>query len=244
MDLAIGPDALLNMDGPSHEALRRSLGPLFTPEASGRLVGASTEPWPTPERAARGRRGGRPRPARRGSSPAGRRSRCSARRTPPGWRRGLPRVVSARRAAGRHDGPGDPARRAAPPSWSWPSGSSTSWRRPGARAGSRRRDDRPAARARVRLGGGQGARRHDDPGRDRDGHARRRRGSSRCSWTTGAGPRWAMAGDPAAVDPAIEAGLRLVTPTEVIVRSCAEDATVDGSPVPAGRAALPVACTA
>ena len=38
MDAAIGTEALLNMDGPAHEALRRSLGPLFSPAASAELV--------------------------------------------------------------------------------------------------------------------------------------------------------------------------------------------------------------
>jgi cytochrome P450 len=45
MDAAIGLDALLNMDGPSHEELRRSLGPLFSPAASAQLVeGTVAEP--------------------------------------------------------------------------------------------------------------------------------------------------------------------------------------------------------
>ncbi|MEO5965092.1 MAG: hypothetical protein ABIR11_06470, partial [Candidatus Limnocylindrales bacterium] len=38
MDLAIGPDALLNMDGEAHERLRAALGPLFAPPAAARLV--------------------------------------------------------------------------------------------------------------------------------------------------------------------------------------------------------------
>ena len=40
---------------------------------------------------------------------------------------------------------------------------------------------------------------------------------------------------PAAVEQAIEAGLRLTTPTEVIVRSCPDDVTIDGVRFPAGR---------
>ena len=43
MDAAIGMDALLNMDGPSHERLRRSLGPLFSPAASAALVAGTVE---------------------------------------------------------------------------------------------------------------------------------------------------------------------------------------------------------
>ena len=43
MDLAIGPDALLNMDGPAHEALRRALGPLFAPAASAELVASADD---------------------------------------------------------------------------------------------------------------------------------------------------------------------------------------------------------
>src|SRR5262245_29591480 len=56
LDLAIGPDALLNMDGPAHEQLRRSLGPLFSPEASARLV-AETVDEPIAEAVARLRAG-------------------------------------------------------------------------------------------------------------------------------------------------------------------------------------------
>ena len=49
--------------------------------------------------------------------------------------------------------------------------------------------------------------------------------------------RWAAldGGRPDAVEQAIEAGLRLTTPTEVIVRSCPEDVTIDGVRFPAGR---------
>ena len=56
MDLAIGPDALLNMDGPAHEALRRDLGPLFSPAASAEIV-AGTAAGPIEEAAARLRDG-------------------------------------------------------------------------------------------------------------------------------------------------------------------------------------------
>ncbi len=38
IDLAIGPNALLNMDGPDHEQLRRVLGPLLAPDAAARIV--------------------------------------------------------------------------------------------------------------------------------------------------------------------------------------------------------------
>ena len=64
MDLAIGPDALLNMDGPAHEALRRALGPLFAPAASAELVASADDGLVADagRRLAR-RRGGRPRPA-------------------------------------------------------------------------------------------------------------------------------------------------------------------------------------
>jgi cytochrome P450 len=43
IDRAIGPNALLNMDGPEHESLRRILGPLFGPEAATSLVAASAD---------------------------------------------------------------------------------------------------------------------------------------------------------------------------------------------------------
>ena len=38
LDLAVGPRALLNMDGPDHEAMRRSLHDLFGPRSSASLV--------------------------------------------------------------------------------------------------------------------------------------------------------------------------------------------------------------
>jgi len=45
IDQALGPNALLNMDGPDHERLRRTLGPLLAPDAAARIVEASaTEP--------------------------------------------------------------------------------------------------------------------------------------------------------------------------------------------------------
>ncbi len=45
IDQALGPNALLNMDGPDHERLRRILGPLLAPDAAGRIVAASaTDP--------------------------------------------------------------------------------------------------------------------------------------------------------------------------------------------------------
>jgi cytochrome P450 len=41
IDHAIGPGALLNMDGPDHESLRRVLGPLLAPDAAALIVEAS-----------------------------------------------------------------------------------------------------------------------------------------------------------------------------------------------------------
>jgi cytochrome P450 len=41
IDLAIGPNALLNMDGPDHDRLRRVLGPLLAADAAARIVEAS-----------------------------------------------------------------------------------------------------------------------------------------------------------------------------------------------------------
>lgn len=43
LDLAIGEGALLNMDGADHEALRRALGPLFSPAAARELVSDTVE---------------------------------------------------------------------------------------------------------------------------------------------------------------------------------------------------------
>lgn len=43
IDRAIGPNALLNMDGPDHERLRRDLGPLLAPDPAARIVAASAE---------------------------------------------------------------------------------------------------------------------------------------------------------------------------------------------------------
>jgi cytochrome P450 len=43
IDRAIGPNALLNMDGPGHERLRQILGPLLAPDAAARMVETSAE---------------------------------------------------------------------------------------------------------------------------------------------------------------------------------------------------------
>ena len=169
MDLAIGPDALLNMDGPAHEALRRELGPLFSPAASAALV-AETAAGPIEEAAARLRDGepGGPRPARprphRTDDVRAPRCPAAGRR-----RRGVPRLVPARRGARGHDGPRDPSGRAARRAGDG-AGARGAARRAGTDGlGDGRRDDRPPARARVRLGGGASARRRDRARGDRDG---------------------------------------------------------------------------
>ena len=226
MDLAIGQNALLNMDGSEHETLRRALGPLFTPDASARLVEGTI---------------GKPLERARAILDAGGSLDLAA----------LVRVITGRTAFALLGAPepddGDAGYLA-----SYRRGE----RLVGMTVQAIRRGTRPDELARARelvdelaepgragwAAGGGTIGRLRDLGFDFE--------SARAiivtiilagtETVTAAGPRivallldhrrWrALAGgDPAAVDAAIEAGLRLVTPTEVIVRSCAEDATIGG----------------
>lgn len=226
MNLAIGPDALLNMDGLAHEALRRALGPLFTPEASARLVQSTVEP-----------------PLERA------RARLDA---------GAPldlvqlvRVMTGRTAfalLGAPDPPdGDAGYLASYRRGERLVAMTVQAIRRGARA-----EDLALAKQLVdelaepgRMGWETGG---GTIGRLRDLGFEFEAAKSiivtvilaGTETVTAAVPRivallldhrlWpALAGgDPERVDDAIEAGLRLVTPTEVIVRSCVEDAAVNG----------------
>lgn len=226
MDLAIGPDALLNMDGPAHEVLRRALAPLFTPEASARLVqGTVGEPLERARvmldagetvdlaelvRVVTGRTTfallGAPAPSDgdAGYLASYRRGERLVGMTVRAIRRGARREELAR-AKALVEELAEPAR------IGWESGDGTI---------ARLRElgfEFEAARSiivTVILAGTE--------------------------TVTAAAPRivamlldhcrWdaLRGGEPDAVESAIEAGLRVVTPTEVIVRSCAEDGTVDG----------------
>lgn len=226
MNLAIGPDALLNMDGPAHEALRRAIGPLFTPDASARLV-ESTVAEPLERLRAELDAGDAVDLAELVRVITGRTTFAllGAAEPPDGdagylasYRRGERLVGMTVQAIRRGPRPQELAlaktlvdELAAPGRAGWEGGGGTI---------GRLRElgfDWEAARALVVtmiLAGTE--------------------------TVTAAAPRivallldnrrWSALGDgsPAVVDPVIEAGLRLVTPTEVIVRSCAEDATVDG----------------
>lgn len=226
LDLAIGPDALLNMDGPSHEALRRSLAPLFSPDASARLV-ARTVAEPLDDAATRLRAGtpvdlvrlvrvitgrttfellGAPAPGNgdEGYLASYRLGEELVGMTVKAIRRGV-RPSELERAKALVERLAEPGRSG------WESGEGTI---------GRLRElgfDWETARALVVviiLAGTE--------------------------TVSSAAPRivallldhgrWDALrdGDPQAVDSAIEAGLRLVTPTEVIVRSCATTTTLDG----------------
>ncbi len=233
LDRAIGPDALLNMDGPSHEALRRDLGPLFSPAASAALV-AATAAAPIEDAATRLRDGetvdlvrlvrvltgrttfallGAPAPAdgdagylasyRLGEELVGMTVRAIRRGVRPG------ELEAARALVERL---GEPGR--------------VGWETGGGAMGRLRElgFDWETARALVVVIVLAGT-----------------------ETVTSAAPRivalladngrWAAleGGRAAAVEEAIEAGLRLTTPTEVIVRSCPEDVELDGIRFPAGR---------
>jgi cytochrome P450 len=233
MDLAIGPDALLNMDGPAHEALRRDLGPLFSPAAAAALV-AETASGPIAEAAARLRDGeavdlvrlvrvltgrttfallGAPAPAdgdegylasyRLGEELVGMTVRALRRGVRPG------ELEMARALVARL---GEPGR------IGWETGGGTIGRLRELGFGWE------TARALVVVIVLAGT-----------------------ETVTSAAPRivalladhgrWASleGGTPDAVETAIEAGLRLTTPTEVIVRSCPAEVELDGVRFPAGR---------
>ena len=233
MDLAIGPDALLNMDGPAHEALRRDLGPLFSQTASAELV-ARTAAGPIDEATARLRDGetvdlvrlvrvltGRTTFALLGAPPSadGDEGYLAS------YRLGEQLVGMTVRAIRRGVRPGElevaralVARLGEPGRAGWEAGGGTigrlrelgfSWE---------------AARALVVVIVLAGT-----------------------ETVTSAAPRivalladhgrWASleGGAPDAVEAAIEAGLRLTTPTEVIVRSCPSYVELDGVRFPSRR---------
>ena len=233
IDRAIGPDALLNMDGPAHEALRRSLAPLFRGDAATRLVAATVDD-PLADAVARLERGetvdlvrlflvltGRTAYALLGAPPpvdgdAGylRSYRLGERlvgMTVQAIRRGA-RPAELELARTLVDELAEPGRAG------WASGTGTL---------GRLRElgwDEAAARALVVV-----------------------IVLAATETVSSAAPRivallhdhgrWADldGGDPGAVERAIEAGLRLTTPTEVIVRSTARDTELDGHRFRAGE---------
>ena len=226
MDMAIGQDALLNMDGPSHETLRRALAPLFTPDASSRLVEDTV---------------GAPLERARAALEAGRPLDLAA----------LVRVITGRTTFALLGAPEPPDGDAG-----YLASYERGERLVGMTVQAIRRGARPEelARAKVLVDElAEPGRAGWDAGRGTIGRLRDLGFDFEAAramivtmilagteTVTAAAPRivallldhrrWdALAvGEPGAVDAAIEAGLRLVTPTEVIVRSCAEDATIDG----------------
>jgi cytochrome P450 len=226
MDAAIGRDALLNMDGPSHEQLRRSLGPLFSPAASAQLVaGTVAEPIEDAER--RLRAGESVDLVRLVRVVTGRTTFALLGAPPPldgdegylaSYRLGEQLVGMTVQAIRRGAKPEELERAKAlvdrlaePGRAGWAAGDGTI---------GKLRDlgfDWEAAKALVVVIVLAGT-----------------------ETVSSAAPRIAAllldhgrwdalrGGDPAAVDPAIEAALRLVTPTEVIVRSCAVPTTLGG----------------
>jgi cytochrome P450 len=228
LDFAIGPDALLNMDGQGHEQLRRSLGPLFAPDASARWVDATVE-GPINEVVARLRKGEAVDLVR------------------------LVRVVTGRTTFALL-GAGEPADGDDGYLGSYRTGEQLV----GMAVSAILRGIKPAELERAHAlverlampgrdgwatGGGMIGRLRD-LGFDADtarslivviilaGTETVTSAAPRIVATLLDHGRWDALdnGEPGAVDSAIEAGLRLVTPTEVIVRSCASPTTVGGHP--------------
>jgi cytochrome P450 len=218
MELAIGPGALLNMDGPAHEALRRALAPLFAPAASTALVAAGEEvDLVRLSRVLTGRTtfsllgAPTPRDGDEGYLASYRLGEALVGMTVRAIRRGV-------RSGELEDARALVARLGEPGRIGWETGEGT--------IGSLRAlgFDWETARALVVVIVLAGT-----------------------ETVTSAAPRivalladhgrWSSldGGRPAAVEEAIEAGLRLSTPTEVIVRSCPDDVTIDGVQFPAGR---------
>jgi cytochrome P450 len=233
LDAAIGRDALLNMDGQAHEQLRRSLGPLFAPDASARWVDATVDD-PIAEATARLRAGEAVDLVRLVRVITGRTTFALLGATEPAdgdagylasYAIGEQLVGMAVSAIRRGIRPTELERAevlverlAAPGRDGWASGGGT--------IGRLRDLGFDAATARslivvIILAGTETV----------------TSAAPRIVATLLDHGRWdALAGgDDAAVDAAIEAGLRLVTPTEVIVRSCAEPTTVGGRAFRAGE---------
>jgi cytochrome P450 len=233
MNAAIGPDALLNMDGASHEALRRALGPLFAPAPSAALVAQADEGL---------------------LEAAG--ARLTAGETVDVVR--LSRILTGRTTFALLGAPpppdGDEGYLASYELGERLVGMTVDAIRRGVRPGELER-----ARELVERLGEPGRR-----GWETGGGTIGRLRELGFDWeaaralvvvivlagtetVTSAAPRivalladhgrWAAlgGGEPAAVDRAIEAGLRLTTPTEGIVRSCPGDVELDGVRFPAGR---------
>lgn len=226
MTAAIGPDALLNMDGPAHDVLRRSLAPLFSPAAAEELVAATVE---APLDAALDRlRAGEP-----------------VDLVP------LVKVITGRTTFALLGAPtpvnGDAGYLESYRLGEELVGMTVAAIRRGARPNELERArvlvDRLAAPGRIGWAEGTGT-----IGRLRELDFDREAATALIvviilagtETVSSAAPRIAAllldhrrwgslaGGDPAAVDAALEAGLRLVTPTEVIVRSCATPTTLDG----------------
>lgn len=233
MTRAIGPDALLNMDGEAHERLRRVLGPLFSPAASAALVeAAAAEPIASAADALR--RGDAVDLVRLARVVTGRTTFALLGAPPPpegdeGYlgsyalgeelvgmtvraiRRGV-RAGELERARGLVERLGAPGRAG------WETGGGTIGRLRDLGLGW---EEARALVVVIVLAGTE--------------------------TVTSAAPRIAAlladhgrldalgGGDATAVEAAMEAGLRLTTPTEVIVRSAAVDAVLDGVRFRAGR---------
>jgi cytochrome P450 len=226
LDYAIGTDALLNMDGPRHEQLRRSLGPLFAPDASACWVDATVD-GPIEAAVASLRAGEAVDLVRLVRVVTGRTTFALLGAGEPAngdegylasYRLGEQLVGMAVNAIRRGIRPAELERAqalverlAAPGRDGWASGGGT--------IGRLRELGFDAATARslivvIILAGTETV----------------TSAAPRIVATLLDHGRWSAlaGGEPGAVDAAIEAGLRLVTPTEVIVRSCIEPTVVEG----------------
>lgn len=230
---AIGPGALLNMDGPAHDVLRRSLAPLFTPAAAEELVAATVA---APLEAAVIRlRAGEP-----------------VDLVP------LVKVITGRTTfallGARAPANGDAGFLDTYRLGEELVGMTVAAIRRGARPSELERAkvlvDRLAAPGRIGWADGTGTiGRLRELGFDREtatalivvivlaGTETVSSAAPRIAALLLDHRRWGSlaGGEPAAVDAAIEAGLRLVTPTEVIVRSCATSTTLDRHAFRAGE---------
>ncbi len=233
MDLAIGERALLNMDGADHETLRRALGPLFSPAAAAELV-ADTVEAPIADAVARLRAGERVDLARLVRIVTGRTTFALLGAPTPtdgdagylaSYRLGEQLVGMTVRAIRRGVRPGEleaakalVARLGAPGRAGWDAGGGTI---------GRLRElgfDWDTARALVVVIVLAGTETVSSA-------------APRIVALLADHGRWGAldGGRDDAVDAAIEAGLRLTTPTEVIVRSAAVDTEIDGHRFRAGR---------
>lgn len=224
IDQAIGPNALLNMDGPDHEHLRRVLGPLLAKEAAAEIVEASATS-PIADAVERLTAGERVDLVRLVRVITGRTTFALLGAPPPPegdegylstYRTGEELVAMTMRAIRRGVRPGDLAQAkaltealVAPGREGWASGSGVMGRLRELGLGF---EEARALIAVIILAGTETV----------------TSGAPRISALLLDSGRWASLADPKAREDVIDEGLRLTTPSEFILRSVREPATVRG----------------